>query len=432
MESTILIQQLWRVLEEWWWILPPIIFYRPFLFLWLWWRREECAKKKKMVILEIRMPKDITKPLRAMEQVFSSFWGNVYSPPDWWKKWIDGETLPSFSLEIVGFGGSEIRFYIRALSTDRNAIESALYSQYPNTEILEVQDYTKNVPKDIPNKNWDMWGCDFQLIRDDVYPIKTYSKFFEPMGERIAKEEKRIDPLNTLLEGMAKLSPGEQLWVQIIAIPIGNKENNYIDRGRAVVDKLLKRPGKPVAKPIIQEAIEILATGKPSSSSKDTSKEAIPPEMKLSSGEKSVVDAIENKISKYGFASNIRFIYLGKRDVFFKPQIKLAFAFFSQFGTANLNGTKPRKETSCTISKNWFLLKNLFLKRRTYLRKRKMFRNYIRRVPPFFPRPGGVYVLDSEELATLYHFPGVAVAPSPIVSRIRIKRGEPPRGLPIE
>ena len=432
MENIILVWQLWDFFKEWWWVLPPILLYRPFLFLWLWWRREECAKKKKPVLLNIKIPKEVAKPLRAMEQVFSSFWGNVYSPPDWWKKWIDGETLPSFSLEIVGIGGEGTHFYIRALDTDRNPIESAIYSQYPDAEISEVQDYTKNVPQNIPNKNWDMWGCDFQLLKDDVYPIKTYSKFFEPMGERIAKEEKRIDPLNTLLEGMAKLSPGEQLWVQIIAIPIGNKENNYVDRGKAVINKLLRRPEKPATKPIIQEAIEIMLTGKPAGASKEASKEAIPPEMKLTSGERDVVTAIENKISKYGFASNIRFIYLAKKDVFFKPQIKLGFAFFSQFGTADLNGTRPRKETSCTIPKNWFLPKNLFLNRRTYLRKRKMFRNYVKRVPALFPRPGGTYVLDSEELATLYHFPGRAVAPSPTISRVEIKRGEAPRGLPTE
>lgn len=428
MKYVILLRQIWEVLRNWWWVFLPIVFYRPFLFFLLLWRRQINIKKKKSVLLNIKIPKDVTKPLRAMEEVFSSFWGNVYSSPDWWKKWVDGETLHSFSLEIVGLGGHGIYFYVRILDSDRNAIESAIYSQYPDAEISEVYDYTRSVPQNIPNKNWDIWGCDFQLVKSDVYPIKTYSKFFEPMGERITKEEKRIDPLNVLLEGMSKLGPGEQIWVQILATPVANKDNNYIDRGKEEIGKLLKRPGKAVLKPMIQEALEIIISGAPASSPKESSSS----EVKLTTGEKDVVDAVENKISKYAFASNIRFIYLAKKDVFFKPQIKSVFSFFSQFGGANINGTKPRKETSCNISKHWFLPKNLFLDRRIYLRKRKIFRNYVKRVPALFPRGNGSYILNTEELATLYHFPGRIVAPSPIISRVEVKRGEAPSGLPIE
>lgn len=380
-------------------------------------------------MLEVRMPKEILKPLRAMEQVFSSFWGDVYGAVDWWKKWIEGETPPSFSLEIVGNGGS-CHFFIRCLDVDRNGIESAIYSQYPDAEISEVDDYTKYVPQDIPNKNWDVWGADLQLLKEDVYPIKTYPKFFEERPE-VVKEEKRLDPLSTLLEGMAKLEPGEQLWIQILAQPITNAENNYITRGEELRNKLVKRPGPPVFKPIIQEAIEVVISGKPAGVPEEK-RPLLPPEMQLTAGEREIVSAIENKISKYAFDTNIRFIYLGKKDVFFKPQIKLAFSFFSQFGTANLNGLKPRKDTSCTILKSWFLPINLFRGRREYLRKRKIFRNYVRRLPALFPRRGGTFVLDAEELATLYHFPGRAVAPSPIVSRVEAKRREAPPELPTE
>jgi len=419
---------LWNVFKNWWWVLVPFLLCRPFLFLWLWWRRELCAAKRRFVLLEIKMPREVLKPLRAMEQVFSSFWGDVYGPPDWWKKWIDGETLPSFSLEIVSIGGKP-HFFIRILEVDRNAIESIIYSQYPDAEISVADDYAKKVPQDIPNTNWDLWGCDFQMLKEDVYPIKTYPQFFEERPEA-AKEEKRLDPLSMLLEGMTKLGSGEQLWVQITATPITNAENNYVDRGKALVNKLVKRPEKPVLKPIIQEAIETVISGP--SAEPEAPKEMLPPEMRLTAGEREVVSAIENKVSKYGFLSFMRFIYLGKRDVFFKPQVKLGFSFSSQFGTTNLNGLKPLKETSCLIPKSWFLPKNLILNRREYLRKRKIFRNYVSRLSPFFPRSGGTFILDTEELATLYHFPGIAVAPSPIISRVETKKREAPPGLPTE
>ena len=75
----------------------------------------------------------------------------------------------------------------------------------------------------------------------------------------------------------------------------------------------------------------------------------------------------------------------------------------------------------------WFLDE-----RRLYIRKRRIFRYYSKRWFPLFPRPGGSYVLNTEELATLYHFPGRIVAPAPAVPRIEAKKGEAPPGLPVE
>jgi len=41
-------------------------------------------------------------------------------------------------------------------------------------------------------------------------------------------------------------------------------------------------------------------------------------------------------------------------------------------------------------------------------------------------------VLNVEELASLFHFPGEAAAPSPGAPRIETKRGEGPMDLPVE
>jgi hypothetical protein len=40
------------------------------------------------------------------------------------------------------------------------------------------------------------------------------------------------------------------------------------------------------------------------------------------------------------------------------------------------------------------------------------------------------FVLNTEELATIYHFPG-RVAETPTFGRIEAKKGEPPSNLPI-
>jgi len=417
-----------EVIKNWWWVVLPIILWRPILFLWLWWRRERWWSRQKMILLEIKIPKEVLKPLKAMEQVFSGLWGNLYDPADWWEKWIDGQQLFSYSLEIVGLAG-EAHFFIRIPGKSRNAVESTIYSQYPDAEISVVDDYTKNVPRDIPNKNWDMWGTDYQLLKEDVYPLKTYAQFFEE-SPQVAKEEKRIDPLATLLEGMGKLGPGEQLWVQISAGPITNEENNFVNRGKKTVNELIKRPKKEEPRPILEEAVKGIILGKPIEEEKR--EEMLWPEMMLTPGERESIVGIENKIGQYFFEVYYRFIYLAKRDVYFGAAKSIPFGFFSQFNTTNLNANKPWSKTITKIHKSWFLPLNLIHSRRLYVKKRRLFRNYTKRLSPIYPKDGGTFVLGTEELATLFHFPGRMVAPAPSLSRVEAKKGEAPPELPIE
>ena len=49
--------------------------------------------RQKKVLLEIKMPKEVLKPLKSMEQVFSAIWGNVFDPPDWFEYWFEGKDL---------------------------------------------------------------------------------------------------------------------------------------------------------------------------------------------------------------------------------------------------------------------------------------------------------------------------------------------------
>lgn len=415
----------WQAFQTWWWLILPFIFFQPLTFLWLWWRRQVWLSKIRMIVLEIKVPREVVRPLKAMETVFSGLW-QLYDPPNPREKWLEGKVQLSLALEIVSLGG-DIHFFIRVPEGARKLVESSIYSQYPDAEISEAEDYTKYVPHDIPNKDWDLWGCDYQLLKDDVYPIKTYTKFFEERPD-VALEEKRIDPMAQLLEGLATLKPGEQLWVQIICQPITPLENDYVSRGRAIADKIARRalPSKPA--PLILEAAEVLISGK-IPGQKEEPKELIPPEMKLTPGEREVLAAIEEKIGKYAFMTNIRFIYLARRDVYFGAAKALPMSFFNQFNTQNLNGLKPWPKTITKVHTilTWFLDK-----RRTYLRKRRVFRNYVRRLTPLFPRRGGTFVMNIEELATLFHFPGATVARAPFVPRVEVKKGEAPPGLPTE
>lgn len=419
-----ILEKVLLIFKTWWWVPLPFLFWKPFRILYFYFIHERWDNTIEKIILEIRMPKEVLKPIRAMEEVFAGFHA-IHDVFIWREKWLEGQFQLSISCEIVSLGG-EVHFYIRTPKIYRNIIESNIYSQYPEAEIFEVEDYTKAVPQDIPNKDWDLWGTSFKNTKPDPYPIKTYLKF---ESEREIKEEKRIDPLAGLLEGMAGLKPGEQLWLQIRATPTRDETRQWIKEGLEIRDKLVRRLGKPKPKPMIQEAAEVLISGKPPGAAPAEEKEIIPPEMKLTPGERDIVAAIEEKIGKFGFDCHIRFIYLGKRDVFFKPTARFAFGFFKEISTENLGGLMLDKRIMTKVKSVlfWFLDQ-----RRVYIRKRRLFRYYQKRWPPFFPRPGGTYILTTDELATLYHFPSRIVAPAPGVPRVEVKKGEAPPGLPVE
>lgn len=424
----------WNIIKNWWWLPAPFILWRFFCFFFLWWRQEIFNNKIKKILLEISIPKEVLKPIRAMEVVLSAMWQVLFDPPGgFWEVWIEGKFIVPYSFEIAAING-EAHFFIRIPESARDPVEAAIYSQYPEAEITIADDYTKYVPQDIPNKNWDLWGADYKLILPDAYPIKTYTKF---ETEREALEEKRIDPLASLLEAMAKTGPGEQIWVQINARPISNIEVPWVDEGREIKDMIARREPvkKAVKKPLVLEAFDLLVMGDVPGEKKEEEekRDMIPPEMRLTPGERDIITAVEEKISKLGFETNVRFVYMGQKGKFYKPRLRLALSYFGSFTTQNLNSLVPYGQPLMTkIKKSWFLPINFLYDRRLYLRKRSIFRKYIWRDTPFYPRKGGTFILNTEELATIFHFPGRISAPAPFFKRIEAKKGEAPSGLPVE
>lgn len=424
------IQLFEQIIKDWWWLLLPAVLLKPVIFFWLWWRTEIFLSQQRSILLEFTVPKEVTQPIKAMENVFAGLW-QIHDPANTREKWLEGKVQLSLSIEIVSDGG-DIHLYFRIPEGNRKLVESAIYSQYPEVEINVVEDYTKNVPPDIPNKDWDLWGVNYKLQKHDVYPIKTYQQFFEERTD--VKEEKRIDPLALLLEGLSALNKGEKLWIQIIISPVLVTQRDYVAEGKKVVDKLIKRPD-PKKPPTLLGDIEAvgthLATGSPKSGAADTEvREFIPPEMKLTPGERDIVSAIEQKIGKYVFHVIPRFIYLAPRDDYYGPSKAIAMSYFTQLSTANYNGFGPLRPTLTKVHTilTWFLDK-----RRVFIRKRRLFRHYTKRLAPFFPNSEkGLILLNIEELATMFHFPGHTVAPVSGLSRVETTKREAPSSLPVE
>lgn len=412
------------ILGSWWWVFLPLILYFPAKALYFYWVRWHVwYPKQGWVILELKPPKEILTPIKAMEDIFNVLWG-IYGSPNWREKWCEGQlTCGSFwlSFEIISLAG-DIHFFIRCLEDHRNMVESTIFAHYPEVEISLSDDYTKKVPQDIPNKEWDIYGEDYRLLKDDYYPITTYEAFFEPSGERITAEEKRLDPIFSFLESLTQLKADEQFWFQIVTAPITDKDIPWQTKGKEIVDKLLKRPAKPIGKPMIQEAIEVLIVGP---SEKDEKAAEYKPEIQLvSPGEKTTITAIEKKISKNGFKTWARALYLAKRDAWNPVHRGLARSYLGHFsGLSNsiILWLKTRPK-----------IQYWFRDRRIFVRKRRIFENYVRRLWSMFPAllvSGGTFILNSEELATIFHLPSKVVVPT--LPYVEAKKKGPPPQLPI-
>ncbi len=429
-------------LRPWWWIFAPLFLAMELKTLYLWWIDWDYDyAKKKWVMLEIITPKEVLVPLKAMEDVFTTMWGPLFDNPSWRERFCQGflAYAPEWmSWEIASIEG-QLHFYVRVLSGHRPSLETTLYGHYPEIEIHEVDDYTKNVPHNIPNDEWNTYGEDFILGADPAYPIKTYEKFFEPQGERISAEEKRIDPIASLLELMSRLGPGEQFWLQfIIASTNDDHDPEFRKKAEGIIAKITRRPEKKT-KTVWQEVMDILhniimGPQKEGSGEKATYKwieggksEEGEREMLLSPGEREVLTEVENKLKKPAFRTYIRGVYVAKRENWNPSNRTLTRTYFSHFQTNNLNFLRF---TTVTRPKTHYI----FRKRIPFLRSRRMFRNYIARFSPLFPdRKSEAPILNAEELATIYHFPiKITGLVSPTMARVESKKGGPPPNLPTE
>ncbi len=415
-----LFEVLLDIFVVWWWLIIPFILIPQVKYQWLFWKAVSLDKKN--IILEVRIPKEVEKPMRAMENVIIGFWP-LYGPPNWFDKWWKGKSQVSFSLELVSIDGDP-RFLIRCPKEEKHLFESNIYAEYPEAEIFEVEDYTTKVPSDIPNDRWDLWGTDYTMP-NDVYPVKTY-RDFEPTES--VMEEKRIDPISSLVEGFSRLEEGEQIWVLIKAKPVTDDETGFVKKADKEIEKIAGRKPKPKSLTVFEDILNTLTGFPPKEEVKeDTSM----PEMKLTSGEKEKIKAIEQKKSKHLYECFIRCAYIAKKEKFSGGRVKTPIGYMNQFN--KYGKIVPWKPTITKITRNWYDW-FWFVDKRLYTRKRRIFRNYLRRLSAFFPegKKGETFVLSSEELASIYHFPSRHSSPSSSLSRVDAKKKEPPANLPTE
>src|SRR3989338_5104343 len=242
-----------------------------------------------------------------------------------------------------------------------------------------------------------------------------------------------------LIEGLSTIGKGEHLWIQFILWPVLHtepSESTLVQEGNDIVAALVRRKTPKVVSSLegvgkdFQAVGTTLLTGQAPTVA-EQEREIFPPEMKLTPGEREIVSAIEEKISKYAFRVSARFIYIAKRENYFGPAKAIAMSYFTQFSTATFNNFPPFKKTITNIYTvpTWFLDK-----RSVFVKKRRLMRSYLMHIAAFYPYPPpeARFILNIEELATIFHFPDKMVAPSVAVPRVESKKGEAPPGLPTE
>lgn len=380
--------------------------------------------KKQWMLLAINIPRMTEQTPRAVENIFSH-WAGAHSKNSWKEDWIDGRTQDTITVEMISIEG-RVQFLVWTVRNFRDLIEASIYAQYPDAEIVEVEDYTKKVPHNYPDKDWDMFGTEMIPVKPDVYPIRTYPEF----EDKVSGEFK--DPLAVWLENLSRLGPGEQAWFQIVLTPIDQKSfrtsgetmikkltGQKIEVKQGMLDMIFSIPLKLIG--LILEVIGIIPATAPKKKEDDNPLKSRM--WTMTPGERKVVEAVENKISKIAYNAKMRILYVAKKEVMKKSRVIHPFiGTIKQFNTNDMQSFKPESAKIGMNGALWW-----FKEQRNNARKNSFIRAYSGR-SNWNGTPN--YKLNIEELASLWHFPISMQVKAPQLTKTEYKRAEPPLNLP--
>jgi hypothetical protein len=412
-----------RFLFDFWWLLLPILFFQIFWEKFKGYRRMLYRRKMDWSFLELKFPAGITRNPRAMEEVFNSLHAIAPRPEEdltWFNLRIGGFVPRSYAFLIIAHDG-KLRFFIRFPTELKEFVKTRFYSQYPEIQFFDANDPLDFLPPHIPNTLFDCEIFEIGLNKEDAYPIKTFTVL-----EYLPKEQ-QIDPLMTFSEGAWQISNKEWLVFEILALPTtpDNEEHGqkWIERGQKVVNKLI---GKKEEKEDIWEEIGeftlnlLLAPFRyPVWKKREEKTKEEFNIQRLTPGERRVLELVQQKLGKLGFWCNLRIAYFATKDVFESKKdsaLALINSVMKNFSTEDLNGfklyhwgsTKPRTPA----------FKAFHIKRRIFLFPFKRFITTKR-----------AFILNSEELATLFHPPMEFVPPSGI-ERVPVRELPPSPEIP--
>ena len=412
------------------WIIVVLAFMHAAAQVWLENRRTLYASTIPKILLAIDVPKETEQSPQAVEYIFTNLAATTLYRGTILQRWWYGRVPDFFSFEIVSLGGYT-QFLVYTPEKYRDLIEASVYAQYPDAEVTEVEDYVGRIPLNFDTETYDLWGTELQLLKPEIYPIRTYIEFEHGLSQELK------DPMAQFLEILSRIKPDEDVWFQIIVTPTNDSWKN---RAKKEVEKIIKQqaptggtlsrwlsyffiqvPGKfiyTITETVLAGIIEPSATAV---TKLGAEKQVVRTAQHLTPGEKNIVTAIERKASKIGFKSKLRIIYWGRRETFLKGRgVAGVVGAIHQFTTLNINGFRPSR--IMTTKAEYFLKQS-----RINRKQRRILSHYVKRSNGRGHGPG--FILNTEELATLYHFPVMTVK-APLVKKTEVKKAEPPFSLP--
>jgi hypothetical protein len=403
--------------------------------LWVHYVQQDFISGIDFVLLEIVPPREVLRSPKAMELFFTNalyHFSNKGGREEFWQ----GAVWFWFSLEIASIDG-QVHFYIRTPTRVRDLIETQMYAQYPQAQVKAVEDYTLAVDEISPESEWNAWGCELKLVKNEVFPVKTYVDFGL---DKDPKEEYKVDPISPIIEFFGSLQKGEQAWMQIVVTPSKKAyktpgtwfgTHDWVAEARVQMDKFLEPYTKYNESKIHPGTF---------------TKEIRSPDFL-----KNVLTGMSAKTAKIGFDTGIRVMYVAKKEVYNLNNRRNIRLIWRQFARPDCNEFDRVNSTQGdAFNSSFFGLSSkqvMILAERMlheyrergffHLPLRHVINNHTLPKPillvvkrfflPYFHPP--TFVLNVEELATLWHFPG-QILKVPTLERIESKEAAPPTNLP--
>jgi type IV secretory pathway TraG/TraD family ATPase VirD4 len=293
--------------------------------------------------------KDFREQISIMEQLLASL-KSLYSGGA--GSWLFGQEY--ISLEYVAHE-EEIYFYLVVPKKSKLLVEKQVLGFYPDALIEETEEINIFEGKKIVR------GEIMQLRKPYEYPIRTYQKL-------------ESDPMNGILSAFSKLRKDESAVVQILLRPV---DDDWQEKIKKHIRKTEKKHSVGIHlswNPLewIGGLIHMITKGHE--------------EEKPHEGSQNEDDPIDDeglmkeKVKKTGYAVTIRIITTGDDEEEVYAELQNIISAFSQFASPAYNKFKAVKRKSLSL----------------------LIRQYIFRQFAWWQKKS---IMNSEELATLFHFP---------------------------
>ena len=355
-------------------------------------KKADFNRTLKLTFLQVTLPKknsdldekqetvkDFKEMVSIMEQLYSSL-KSIYSRKI--LKKILWQDLLSF--EYVAHGW-HILFFIVVPKNYKNLVEKQVNWFYPDAIVEETTEI--DIFKDRKYFSWTYLNTKKLFF----FPIKTYQKL-------------ESDPINNITNAFSKLEEDESAVIQILLRPIDDNRQSDCSKASSKIMKWKKVFFTLNPLKLFMSFVEIMF-----SSPEDDKSKLWNEEWETSALTQERSKTVDEKWDKTWFETIIRIITTWSDKDMVEAELTNVTSAFSQFSYPDFN------KFSFTIRHN----------------TKRLFRNYTKRYfrKPFYLKK---MVLNTEELASIFHFPHIKYNKTPEIKWQNFKIVKAPADVPKE